>query len=302
MFSLRLPRALDVALESWSLALMQERTPRRVDFSLPAGEAALVAPDSVSWRVFKNPVALLVGGITAVILELAEPAVRTGVWEHSSFRRDPLGRLRRTGLAAMVTVYGARSVALPMIVGVAGMHARVFGETPSGRRFAANEPRLLDWVHATAGYGFSEAYDRYVAALTVDQFDAFCAESVPAARLYGAVGAPTSRTALRGLFAAMEQSLEGSAIVFEFLRIMHATRALPAALRRLQPLMVRAAVDLVPDNVRARLDLTAGHGLRGPERSIVRLAGAIADRIVPPSGPPAQSCRRLGLPTNYLYR
>ncbi len=51
----------------------------RVDFRQPAGEPALAAPDSVSWRVFKNPVSLFVGGVTAVILELAEPRVRSGV-------------------------------------------------------------------------------------------------------------------------------------------------------------------------------------------------------------------------------
>ena len=33
-----------------------------VDFARPVGEPALAAPDSVSWRVFKNPVALFVGG------------------------------------------------------------------------------------------------------------------------------------------------------------------------------------------------------------------------------------------------
>lgn len=81
----------------------------RIDFTAPAGEPALAAPDSVSWRVFKNPVSLFVGGVTAVILELAEPRVRSGVWDHSSFKTDPLTRLKRTGLAAMVTVYGARS-------------------------------------------------------------------------------------------------------------------------------------------------------------------------------------------------
>ena len=68
-----------------------------VDFSTPAGAEALFAPDSVSWRVMKNPVALIVGGVAAVILELAEPRVRTGVWEHTSFRRDPVTRMRRTG-------------------------------------------------------------------------------------------------------------------------------------------------------------------------------------------------------------
>jgi hypothetical protein len=47
---------------------------------------ALFEPDSVTWRVMKNPVALVVGGFAAVILELAEPRVRSGVWEHTSFR------------------------------------------------------------------------------------------------------------------------------------------------------------------------------------------------------------------------
>jgi hypothetical protein len=35
-----------------------------------------VGVDSVSWRIFKDPVSVFVGGIAAVILELAEPSVR----------------------------------------------------------------------------------------------------------------------------------------------------------------------------------------------------------------------------------
>src|SRR6476620_12066894 len=102
---------------------------RAAEFSRPAGEPALVPADSVSWRIFKNPVALFVGGVAAVILELAEPAVRTGVWEHTDFRRDPMRRLERTGMAAMVTVYGARSVAEKMIAGVVQRHERIEGTT-----------------------------------------------------------------------------------------------------------------------------------------------------------------------------
>ena len=48
-----------------------------VDFLQPAGEPALAGPDSISWRVFKNLVALYIGGIAAVLLELAEPRVRS---------------------------------------------------------------------------------------------------------------------------------------------------------------------------------------------------------------------------------
>jgi uncharacterized protein (DUF2236 family) len=298
---IRLPRSMQLSLESTAQALLLPADGRIVDFSRPLGEAALVPPDSTSWRIFKNPIALLVGGMAAVILELAEPAVRTGVWKHSTFMTDPMGRLRRTGLAAMVTVYGARSVALPMIERVVRMHARVVGQTPAGEAFSANDARLLTWVHATASFGFGEAYSRYVAPLSPQEFNALYREAMPASRLYGAVDAPGSEAQLRALFDSMRGRLEASEIVFEFLRIMCATRALPAPLRWLQPLLVRAAVDMIPEWVRERLGLTAAHGLRPTERILVKMAGAVSDRIVLPDGPPSQSCRRLGLPKAYLY-
>src|SRR6266852_5171383 len=121
---IRLPKALQRKLHAATGAALMAHKGQEIDFACPRGEPALLAPNSVSWRVFKNPVALFVGGITAVILELADPAVRSGVWNHSTFRTDPMGRLRRTGLAAMVTIYGARSVAEPMIAAVVRMHAR----------------------------------------------------------------------------------------------------------------------------------------------------------------------------------
>src|SRR3979490_1242448 len=182
---IRLPWSLQRRLDAAAGALLKPQKGRPIDFTRPLGEAALYPPDSLSWRIFKNPVALLIGGIAAVILELAEPGVRTGVWEHSSFRKDPMGRLQRTGLAAMVTVYGARSVALPMIEGVVRMHARVVGETPAGEAFTANDARLLTWVHATASFGFGEAYSRYVSPLRPHEFDALYREGLPASHLYG---------------------------------------------------------------------------------------------------------------------
>src|SRR5271170_207905 len=159
---IRLPPRVQRRLDAAAAALLNPQTGRTVDFTRPPGEEALLGPDSVSWRIFKNPIALLIGGVAAVILELAEPAVRTGVWEHSSFRKDPMERLQRTGLAAMVTVYGARSIAEPMIAGVVRMHARVAGETPAGVAYSAGDADLLTWVQATATFGFAEAYSRYV--------------------------------------------------------------------------------------------------------------------------------------------
>ena len=86
--------------------LMQPPPGMAFDFSQPPGEAALAPPDGVAWRVFANPVSLFIGGVAAVLLELAEPSVRSGVWDAGGFQRDPGMRLRRTGFAAMMTVYG----------------------------------------------------------------------------------------------------------------------------------------------------------------------------------------------------
>jgi len=273
-----------------------------VDFTQPAGEPALTGPDSISWQVFKNPVALFAGGVAAVILELAEPRVRTGVWEHTTFRTDPLARMERTGLAAMVTVYGARSVAERMIAGIRTMHALVRGTTPPGVAYHANDPELLDWVHTTAAFGFLEAYAAFVRSVTDDDRDRFYAEGVAAGRLYGAVGAPASLAAQRAQFEAMRPKLERSDIVFEFLDIMKRAPIAPSPLGALQWMLVRAGVDLVPDWARAILGLDERYGLGSWERALVQMLGAAADRVPVPGSPPVRACRRMGLPATHLYR
>lgn len=274
---------------------------RRIDFTAPAGEPAFNGPDSISWQAFKNPIALFIGGITAVLLELAEPRVRTGVWEHTTFRTDPIPRMRRTGLAAMVTVYGARSKAEAMIAGIGRMHARVAGTTPAGEAYRADDPVLLDWVQATASFGFLEAYHAYVHLLSTAEKNRFYAEARPAARLYGATGAPASLAELEAQFATMRPRLERSDIVFEFLDIVSTAPILPAPLRGFQRVLVRAAVEIAPAWLRDVLGLGAEWRLGPWEAKLVRLAGRAADRIVVPQGPAAQACRRMGLPANYLY-
>jgi uncharacterized protein (DUF2236 family) len=243
----------------------------------------------------------MVGGIAAVILELAEPRVRSGVWDHTSFRSDPLTRLRRTGLAAMVTVYGARSTAERMIAGIRTLHDRVQGETPTGQAYSASDPELLRWVQATAAFGFLEAYQAYVRPLPVADRDRFYAEGVPASHLYGAEGIPTSEADLLRLFEDMRPHLQPSETVFEFLEIMRRAALLPRPLRPAQKLLVRAAIDIVPEPLRSLLGFGRRDGLRPWERALVRAAGQTADRLLLPSMPAAQACRRLGLPPDRLF-
>lgn len=298
MAALTLPfrRQLDTAVSAW---LAAPGAPR-VDFTTPAGAPALLPPDSVTWRVMKNPVALIIGGIAAVILELAEPAVRTGVWEHTHFRDDPVGRMKRTGHAAMVTIYAPAEIARAMIDAVNRRHGLVTGATPDGRAYAASDPGLLDWVQATASFGFLEAYCRYAHALTPAERDRFYAEAAPIAALYGATGAPRSVLECDALFARMRPRLEASPIVPEFLGILARSNFLPAPLAPLKPMMIAAAIAITPAWARDLLRLRERMPPGG--EALLRALGAAGERITLRTAPPAQSCVRLGLPADYLYR
>ena len=294
-----LPWPLRSGLEAATRALFDLGDQCAADFLQPPGEAALVSPDSVSWRVFKNPLSLFIGGVAAVIMELAEPRVRTGVWEHTTFRINPIGRLQRTGFAAMVTIYGARSTAEVMIARVCRMHHRIAGSTPAGKAYRANDPELLNWVQSTAAYGFLQAYHEYVRPLSDVERDHFYAEGTLAAYLYGA-SAATSEAALEMRFKEMANRLERSDILFEFLAIMRSAPILPLPLKPVQPLLARAAIHLMPPWLRTIVGL-ADHGLNALEAGVVRQIGAFADRLVLETNPAVQACRRMRLPANYLY-
>jgi len=237
-----------------------------------------------------------------VLLELAEPRVRDAVWQYSNFRTDPLTRLKRTGLAAMITVYGPRSKAEAMIAGVVRMHARVRGRTGDGEPYAANDPDLLDWVQTTANFGFLQAYQAYGRALAPDEREAYLREARRVGLLYGAVGTPGSQAGLDALFDRMRSRLVASPTIFEFLEIMGRIPVFPGPGRALQPMFLKAAVAILPGWVRDRLELDARYSLRPWERALVRSAAGASDRIVIASSPAVQSCRRLGLPADYLYR
>jgi uncharacterized protein (DUF2236 family) len=275
----------------------------RVDFLRPAGAAALYAPDSLAWQIFKNPVALFIGGIAAVLLELGEERVRSGVWNHSTFPTDPLTRMRRTGLVTNVSVYAPVAVAEKLIGAVVRMHERVEGRTPRGTPYRANEPELLNWVQCTASYGFMEAYAMFCRPLTDEQRDQHYRESQASARLFLAHGAPRSRREQQEQFEAMRPRLEPHPIVFEFLDIVERAPALPWPLRPMQSMMIRAGIAVLPEWVIGRLELGGERWqLRSWERRVLRNLGALFERVPIPMTPPVLASRRMGLPADYLYR
>ncbi|MET0274288.1 MAG: oxygenase MpaB family protein, partial [Phenylobacterium sp.] len=226
-----------------------------VNYLEPKGDPGLYGPDSVAWKVHANPIALAIGGVAAVILELAEPRVRTGVWEHSTFRKDPLSRMQRTGDAAMITTYGPTTAAKARIAMVTRMHQRVGGVTPEGQAYQAMDDDLLTWVHVTAGYGFLNAYVRHVEALSLADQDRYYAEGAKLGRAFGAKDVPTSVAEVEACVQAMRPKLRPHPIIGEFLDIVSTTSPLGLAGRILQPFVVEASIDLLPAWARTELEL-----------------------------------------------
>ncbi|MEQ9317333.1 MAG: oxygenase MpaB family protein [Henriciella sp.] len=272
------------------------------DFTVPAGEPAYAAPDSISWKVFKNPIALAVGGVAAVLLEFADARIRSGVWDHSVFKTDPIGRSQRTGMAAMVGVYGPASAARRVIQGVTNMHAKVGGKTPSGEDYKALDVELLDWVSATAGYGFLTAYDRFVKPVTYEEKCRFYEEGVEVAKLYGVETPLRKPEDFDAMLEKLLPRFEPHPINTEFLDIIksgQAARNVPQALHRA---LANASVSILPETVRDRLELGPDYDLSFAGRQAVKLAGKIAERTPIKGSPPADAAIRLGLPWNFAWK
>lgn len=254
-----------------------------IDYRRPAGDPGFYGPGSVAWSIHANPIALAVGGIAAVILELAQPRVRSGVWDHSIFRTDPLTRMQRTGDAAMITTFGPTKAAEARVAMVTRMHARVSGVTPEGEGYTALEPELMTWVHLTAGYGFLNAYLRYVdPTLSRADQDRYYAEGARLGRAFGAGDVPTSVAEVEAQIAAMRPKLKPHAIIGEFLDIVSSTSPFGLPGRLLQPVVVRAAIDLLPAKLRRQLELPEQPLATAAGRPLLRGLGAAGRRAPGP--------------------
>ena len=289
-----------------SLYARQLAAPRelaRFDFLEPKGDPGFFGPDSVTWVVFANPLPMAVGGIAATILELAEPRVRAGVWNHSTFRKDPLTRVQRTGLAALVTAYGGKAQAEQLTARVRRMHDRVRGIADNGEPYWGNDPELLRWVQVTAGWGFLEAYRRFVnPGLTRADEDRYYAEGALGAHLYGRApgDVPRSRDEVEACLRAMEPRLEPSAVLSEFLGLV---RDVPFLLpsTAAQRMIVDAAIDLLPAWARRILELSTNRWTE-PVRTASLRAGAQVMSWGLRASPAHQACARVGVDPAILHR
>ena len=219
----------------------------------------LFGPRSVVWRVHGDVTTMMVGGVAALLLQMLHPAVLAGVWDHSSFRGDMLGRLRRTARFIAVTSYGTRDQAGAAIEKVRDVHTRVRGTFADGAPYAADDPRLLAWVHVTEAVSFLDAWIRYAEpGMNLADQDRYFAEFARIAEALGADPIPRSRAAAEALIAEMRPELRVDARTREVARILLTQPAPNLAVKPFQALTFSAAVDLLPAWARRM------HGLSGP--------------------------------------
>ncbi|OEC34337.1 Uncharacterized conserved protein, DUF2236 family [Pseudomonas cuatrocienegasensis] len=220
----------------------------QIDFTQPPGDPGLFGPDAVCWRVHGDFTSMLVGGISALLLQALHPLALAGVWDHSNFRQDLLGRLRRTGQFISGTTFAARADADWLIDKVRRIHLGVTGTAPDGRPYAASDPALLTWVHVAEVQSFLQAHLRYHnPGLGAAEQDRYYDEVALIAERLGATQVPRSRAAVATYLQQARGGLYADARSHEILRILRNAPAPSALAQPVGALLVQAGIELLPE-------------------------------------------------------
>ena len=101
-----------------------------------------------AWRVNAEP-AVFLGGGRALLMQVAHPGVGAGVEQHSSYAKDPWGRLFRTVDVMLKMSFGTPEQSARQVRLLEKMHKRVKGTTDFGDPYSAFDVDLQVWVWAT---------------------------------------------------------------------------------------------------------------------------------------------------------
>jgi len=295
------PASLAAArIRQWVLAAFP-RGHSGIDYDLPPGDPGLFGPDSVTWRVHSDFPGMLSGGLCALMLQTLHPLALAGVWDHSNFRTDLVGRLRRTTNFVAGTTYASRPEARKLIDRVAAIHEQVRGTMPDGRGYRADDPSLLTWVHVTESYGFLEGFRRYSPlALPEGAADAYYAEVRRVAELLGAGDVPGSEAEVAAFFARVQGELRLDERSREVLRVLSNIR-LPVPMAGLsRDLFLGAGTALLPDWASRTLELGRFERARAAVASRTLRTLSPMFRVALTDGVAPRACRRVGVDPSIL--
>lgn len=176
--------------------------------------------DSAVWTVHTS-MTPTVGGIRALLLQALHPGAMAGVYAHSNFREEPLGRLANTIRWIFTVTLGSKVAAKEGSDFVRQLHTRVHGTYVDSRGeekpYSAADPDLVRWVHLAFTDAFSSAHSAYGGPVPGGT-DRYVAEWAHAGELMGLTDPPRSEAELRAQLAAFDGELTDSAQVQETLR------------------------------------------------------------------------------------
>ena len=292
---------LALPLRAWVLRAFP-RESGGINYDEPLGDAGLFDPDSAVWRIHADFAGMLSGGLCALMLQTLHPAALAGVWDHSNFRDDLVGRLRRTTNFVAGTTYAPRAEAQRLIEHVRRIHAKVRGLTENAEPYSADDPALLTWVHVTEAYGFLQGYRRYAGRVPRADADRYYDETRQIAEALGAREVPRTETQVDEYFAAVQTQLaftERSRTVLQILQRMK----LPVPLPRLsRDIFLGAGAALLPNWAVELLQRSSIRQLRP------QLAAKTMRMIAPlfraglNDGVAQRACRRVGKDADWVRR
>lgn len=204
-------------------------------------------------------------------MQVANPGVAAGVAEHSDFRERPLHRLVRTLELTMALTFGAREDAHAAARQINAVHQRV-----RGAGYAAADPRLLLWVHATLIDSALVTYGAFVGPISYGDREAYYQE---AKRIGGLLGLPNSfyPPSFADFQAYVVGMLTGDELAVDARALELAQAVLRPPLRRVPQLAYRpleaVTAGLLPERLRAAYGLRWGWA--------ERLAFTVARRGLP---------------------
>jgi uncharacterized protein (DUF2236 family) len=222
---------------------------------VPISDEALFEKDSPIRLVHADVVGMMVGGVRSLLLQMLHPQALQGVLDHSNFREDMHGRLRRTARFIAVTTFGHRDEAMRAIDRVNRIHAKVKGTLPDGSPYVATDPRTLAWVHVAEAQSFLTAYLRHVRPdMPGHEQDEYYRQFAVIARALGADPVPLDRNEAEAIFRELRRDLQARPEAREIARLVldQKPQGAPVAV---QAVMGTEAVALLPSFARSMLGL-----------------------------------------------
>jgi len=221
----------------------------------PPSDEALFERDSPIRMVHADLVGMMVGGIRALLLQMLHPDALQGVIDHSNFREDMHGRLRRTAKFIAVTTFAHRDEAMKAIERVNRIHSKVSGTLPDGTPYSATNPRTLAWVHVTEASSFLAGYLRHVRPdMPGYEQDEYYRQFAVIAKALGADPVPINRNEAEEVLRELRDELRTSPKAREIAQLVLTQRP-PGTPPGMQSVLGGDAVEMLPPFARTMLGL-----------------------------------------------